>query len=43
VGHPPSTLSSRLERTWISYIAAPSKTTYAAFRKESRTRFANAT
>jgi hypothetical protein len=39
----PSTLSSRLKRTRISYIAVPPKVTYAAFRKESRTKFANAT
>jgi hypothetical protein len=46
----PSGLSSRLsrravepERTQISYIAALSKATYAAFRKESRIKFANAT
>jgi hypothetical protein len=38
-----STLSSRLERIRISYIAVPPKPTYAAFRKESRTKFANAT
>jgi hypothetical protein len=35
-------LSSRPERTRISYIAAPPKATYAAFRKESRMKFANA-
>jgi len=34
-------LSSRLERTWISYIAALANA--RAFRKESRTRFAKAT
>jgi hypothetical protein len=36
-------LSSRPERTRISYIAEPPKATYAAFRKESRMKFANAT
>jgi hypothetical protein len=38
----PTELSSRPERTRISYIAAPRKATYAAFRKESRMKFANA-
>jgi hypothetical protein len=32
-----------LKRTRISYIAEPPKATYAAFRKESRTKLANAT
>ena len=36
-------LSSRPERTRISYHAAPDNATYAAFRKESRMKFANAT
>ena len=36
-------LSSRPERTRISYLAAPPKATFAAFRKESRMKFANAT
>jgi hypothetical protein len=36
-------LSSRPERTRISYISVPHEVTYAAFRKESRTKFANAT
>jgi len=36
-------LSSRLERTRISYITAPHEVMYAAFRKDSRTKFANAT
>ena len=40
---PPYTLSSRPERTRISYIAALTVATYAAFSKESRMRFANAT
>jgi hypothetical protein len=31
------------ERTRISYIAVPHKATYAAFRKESSMKFANAT
>jgi hypothetical protein len=35
-------LSSRLERTRISYIAVPHEATYAAF-SESRTKFAKAT
>jgi hypothetical protein len=35
-------LSSRPERTRISYLAVPSEATYAAFRKESRMKFANA-
>jgi hypothetical protein len=36
-------LSSRPERTRISYIAATPKSTHAAFCKESRMKFANAT
>jgi hypothetical protein len=36
-------LSSRPERTRISYIAALTVATYAAFGKESRMKFANAT
>jgi hypothetical protein len=36
-------LSSRPERTWISYLAELSTTTDAALRKESRTNFINAT
>jgi len=32
-----------LERTRISYIAVPHQVTYATFRKESRTKCANAT
>jgi hypothetical protein len=39
----PTELSSRPERTRISYIAGTPKFTYAAFRKESRMKFANAT
>ena len=38
----PSALSSRPERTRISYIAALTVATFAAFRKESRMKFANA-
>jgi hypothetical protein len=37
------TLSSRPERTRISYIATLSKATIAAFRRESRMKSANAT
>jgi hypothetical protein len=40
---PPSPLSSRPERTRISYHAAFTAATSAAFRKESRMKFANAT
>jgi hypothetical protein len=40
---PPSNLSSRPKRTRISYITTPPKPAHAAFRKESRTKFANAT
>jgi hypothetical protein len=40
---PPSDLSSRPERTRISYLAKTKMATYAAFLKESRTNFANAT
>jgi hypothetical protein len=36
-------LSSRPERTRISYIATPPAATYAASRKGSRMKFANAT
>jgi hypothetical protein len=36
-------LSSRPKRTRISFIAGTPKPTYAAFRKESRMKFANAT
>jgi hypothetical protein len=36
-------LSSRPERTRISYITAPHAATYVAFRKESRMKFAKAT
>ena len=36
-------LSSRPERTRISYIAIPHNAKYAAFLKESRMTFANAT
>ncbi len=39
----PTELSSRPERTRISYIAVPHEVTYAAFRRESRMKFANAT
>jgi hypothetical protein len=39
----PTELSSRPERTRISYIAAPHAATYAASRKGSRKKFANAT
>ena len=42
-GPPPSNLSSRPERTRISYIATPPAATYAASRKGSRKNFANAT
>ena len=38
----PSALSSRPERTRISYIAALTVATFAAFSKESRMKFANA-
>jgi hypothetical protein len=36
-------LSSRLEPDRISWIVIPTKATYAAFRKEGRAKFANAT
>jgi len=36
-------LSSRPERTRISYISAQPNATYAAFRRESRMKLANAT
>jgi hypothetical protein len=36
-------LSSRPERTRISYFAMPATTTYAALLKESRTKYINAT
>jgi hypothetical protein len=38
----PTELSSRPERTRISYITASHDATYAAFRKESRMKFAHA-
>jgi hypothetical protein len=39
----PSILSSRPERTRISYYASPDRTTCAAFFEESRMQFDNAT
>jgi hypothetical protein len=39
----PTELSSRPERTRISYIAEPPVATYAASRKGSRMKLANAT
>jgi hypothetical protein len=39
----PYPLSSRPERTRISYLVALARTTYAAFRRERRTKFINAT
>src|ERR1700751_5770813 len=39
---PKNELSSRPERTQISYLAALATTTYAAFRRERRTKFASA-
>jgi hypothetical protein len=36
-------LSSRPKRTQISYLAALATTTYAAFRRERRMKFASAT
>jgi hypothetical protein len=39
----PSPLSSRPERTRISYRAAPNRSTCAAFRKESRMKLAEPT
>jgi hypothetical protein len=41
--HSAVNLSSRPERTRISYLAALTTTTYAALRKERRTKFINAT
>jgi hypothetical protein len=40
---PPAPACLGPERTRISYIAVPHEVTYAVFRKESRTKFANAT